>query len=131
MEKTYGVSICGKPAGKVSVLRQGLYYHFHCRCILTDRNIYRLMVVCGTARENLGVLVPKDNAFTLETKIPVNRIGTGDMIFTLLPQKEKHEGTFVPISPEEPFAYISRLKKSFLVLRNGQPGIMIEKVQEQ
>lgn len=130
LEQSFCVTVCGKHAGKVLVQKLGLYYHFHCRCILTDFRIYRLMVTCGTVRENLGILVPKEGSFVLDTKLPMKRIGEGEMIFTLIPKRENHSGTFVPISPEEPFAYITRLKQSFLILRNGQPGILIDKVQE-
>ena len=34
-------------------------------------------------------------------------------------------GTFVPISPEEPFAYISRLKDAYFERRYGQAGVVI------
>lgn len=32
---------------------------------------------------------------------------------------------FVPIAPEEPFAYIAKLKDAFLATQNGQTGVMI------
>lgn len=130
MERYYSVTHGREENGKVLVRRQGLYYHFHCRCRLEGGNIYRLMVTCGTRQENLGVLIPQDGSFVLDTKQPVKRIGEGDMSFSLVPKKESVRGTFVPICPEEPFAYISRLKTNFLVLRNGQPGIYINNMQE-
>ena len=130
MERSFAVTLGGENTGKVLVYRQGLYYFFHCRCALREDNIYRLMVSCGTRRENLGVLIPQDGCFRLDTKLAVKHIGEGDMTFTLLTPKNSVHGTFVPISPEEPFAYISRLKNSFLVLRNGQPGIYIKNMQE-
>ena len=130
MERKFSVTVCGKHAGKVLVQRQGLYYRFTCRCNLAGDIIYRLMVTCGNVRENLGILVPKEESFVLDTKLPVKSIGEGDMSFTLIPKHEAYSGTFVPISPEEPFAYISRLKKSFLILRDGQPGIYINQMQE-
>ena len=92
--------------------------------------MYRLVVTCGTNQENLGILVPGDGCFMLDTKLPIKRIGEGNLSFSLVPKQEAYGGTFVPICPEEPFAYISRLKHSFLVLRDGQPGICIEKMQE-
>ena len=91
--------------------------------------MYRLMVDTGPVRENLGILVPKDGSFALDTKVPAKRIGEGNMIFSLISKQEEYKGTFVPIYPEEPFTYISRLKESFLVHRDGQPGINIEKNQ--
>lgn len=93
--------------------------------------MYRLIVSCGTKRENLGILIPQGESFILDKRLPVKRIGNGELSFSLIPKKESVSGTFVPISPEEPFTYISRLKKSFLIYRNGQPGILIDKMQEQ
>ena len=130
MERYYSVSGNGTQEGKVLVKQQGLYYDFSCRCRLSGDVMYRLQVTCGSVHENLGILVPKDGCFVLHTKIPVKRLGTGDMFFTLLPKQESVSETFVPIHPEEPFAYISRLKRSFLQYKDGQPGISIQNMQE-
>ncbi len=130
MEGQFSVTIGQKPVGKVLVVRKGLYYHFSCSCDLSGEIIYRLMVSSGAARENLGILVPKEGGFGLDTKLPVKRIGEGALSFWLMPKQGDRTGTFVPISPEEPFAYISRLKESFFVLQNGQPGISIVQKQE-
>ena len=130
MEQQFPVTINGKVVGKVLLQRQGLYYCFFCRCNLSGNIIYRLIVTCDTVRENLGILVPQGNAFILNTKVPVKRIGEGHMTFILVSKHDNSNGIFIPISPEEPFAYISRLKNSFLVLRDGTHGICIEKMQE-
>lgn len=130
MEKYFSVMLGEEQTGKVLVQRRGLYYHFSCRCRLPGDSIYRLKVRCGSNQDNLGVLIPQDGSFILDTKKPVKRIGEGDMSFTLISQKESIRGTFVPIRPEEPFAYISRLKRNFLIARNGQLGIYIEMMQE-
>lgn len=130
MEGQFSVAAGGRQVGKVLVHRQGLYYHFLCRCCLDGDIMYRLLVTCGTVRENLGILVPTEGSFVLNRKLPVKRIGEGKLSFTLVPIKEEATGTFIPIKPEEPFAYISRLKTSFLIMQNGQPGICIEKLQE-
>ena len=52
------------------------------------------------------------------------------MSFRLASTQEHLTGTFIPIRPEEPFAYIARIKESFLILKDGQPGICIDKMQE-
>ena len=127
MEQKYAVTVCGKQVGIVSVKRQGLYYHFSCRCCLEGNVIYRLVITVGHSSLNLGIPVPEGGSFTLNTKLPVKCIGEGDMSFTLVPKHEPFSGTFIPISPEEPFAYISRLRNAFLVLRNEQVGICIDK----
>lgn len=85
----------------------------------------RLILTCGNVRENLGILIPEGECFHLETQIPGKRIGMGEMSFSLEPKQERVSGTFIPICPEEPFAYLSRLKEAFLENREGQIGIRI------
>ena len=131
MEQSYAVTVGGKPAGKVLVQRQGLYYHISCRCQLKGDTIYRLIVTSGSTSINLGVVVPIDNGFMLNTKLPVKKIGEGEIVFTLYAKQEESALTFTPITPEEPFSYISRLKDSFLNLQDGQVGILFNKKQEQ
>ena len=121
----YGVYFGREQMGTVRVMRQGLYYQFICRCRLTGGAVCRLLVRCGNNQENLGVVVPIADEFGLETRLPIKRLGEGTMVFSLHPKHEKSEGTFVPIYPAEPFAYIARLKESFLISQNGIPGIKV------
>ena len=125
MEGSYEVCFGKDTVGKVQVLRQGLYYRFVCRCRLTGDVICRLVVRCGEKLENLGIVVPMEDGFGLDKKIPVKQIGEGNMDFLLVPKHDQLMGKFVPICPEEPFAYITRLKESFLVRKDGQVGIVI------
>lgn len=125
MEGQYPVLLNGQPCGKVTVNRQGLYYRIRCRCQIPSQDICRLQAVSGTRRENLGVLVPAEDGFGLDTRIPVKRLGEGEPAFSLSTGQETTDSRFVPILDEEPFAYIARLKESFLEFENGQMGIRI------
>lgn len=122
----YTVFFGNQQVGKVRVQRQGLYYSFHCRCRLTGDVVCRLYVSCGGQQENLGVVIPEGDGFGLDTRLPVKRFREGEPSFSLIPKHEKPSGRFVPIVPEEPFAYIERLKTSFLVKKYGQMGILLE-----
>lgn len=125
MDGNYAVTFGKQTVGKVQVLRQGLYYRFVCRCQLSGEVMCRLWVTCGDKRENLGLVVPMDGGFGLDTRIPVKRLGEGALAFILIPKHDTPEGKFVPISPEEPFAYIERLKDAYLVKKGEQIGIVI------
>lgn len=126
METFYSVSLNGKQVGKTEVCRHGLYYQFSCRCQINSDNIYRLMVCCEGKEENLGVLIPTDGSFLINTKVPVKRLGEGEFSFYLKSkQAENPTAIFIPISPEEPFSYIAKLKDSFLEQKNDQLGIHI------
>ena len=125
MEGNYSVYFGNSQCGKVQVLRQGLYFRFICRCRLSSDILCRLQLDCGDIREDLGILVPVDGGFGLDKKIPAKRIGEGIPSFRITANTEKNREQFVPICPEEPFAYIARLKESYLVRRDGQTGILI------
>ena len=111
--------------GQVSVEQQGLYYRISCRCNLTGEGMCRLMVACNGKQEDLGTLVPLDVMFGMEKRIPVKRLGEGKPEFLLLSKNSAGREKFVPVYPEEPFSYMSRLKDAYLERRNGQLGIMI------
>lgn len=126
MEESYEVLFGSVPAGKVQVLRQGLYYHFHCRCRISGDVVCRLFVRRGDKEESLGVVVPMGDGFGLDTRIPVKRLGEGTMEFRLVPKADKPKGgTFVPIAPEEPFTYLEKLKDAYLARQNGTLGAVI------
>lgn len=130
METFYSVTCSGIPCGKVSVRQQGLYYHFHCRCKVDREDVYRLILTDSDQEKSLGVLIPDGESFVLTRKIPVKQFRKGEWFFRIIPKENAAVSSFVPISPEEPFAYINRLQESFLTYNNGQPGIEIEKMQE-
>ena len=132
METTYAVRFGNQDVGKVQVKREGLYYRFFCRCRLSGEVVCRLFVVCGEKEESLGVVVPAEDGFGLDKKIPAKRLGDGPMQFYLATKgggirvESQVPGTFIPIYPEEPFAYIARLKEAFFVRQNGQAGIILK-----
>ncbi len=125
MEENFSVSFGTQTVGRVQRLRQGLYYRFICRCQLSGDVVCRLYVRCEDREESLGVVVPMGDGFGLDTKVAVKRLGEGEMVFFLRPKHEPVTGKFVPISPEEPFAYISRLKDAYLERREGQLGAVL------
>ena len=126
MEGIYPVFFGNEQVGKVQVRRQGLYYRFFCRCKLTGDVVCRLMVCCSDKQESLGVVVPVEDGFGLEKSVPIKRMGQGSPEFRLVPRHETAVGIFVPLSPEEPFAYIKNLKNAYFERRYGQAGVVIK-----
>lgn len=122
----YEITQGNQVIGQACVQRQGLYYQINCRCRLSGEVICRIVVTCGGKQENLGIPVPEKDAYTLHTRISVSRLGEGGMSFRAVPRHNALEGKFVPLSPEEPFQYLSRLKNARLESRNGVVGIVLE-----
>ena len=83
-------------------------------------------MICGGKQENLGVCIPLGSFFGLEKKIPCKRLDRGIPEFFLTPRDPGTQGKFVPVYPEEPFAYMSRLKGAFLEIRDGQMGVVLQ-----
>ena len=119
------IMLGGQSVGTVAVTKEGLYYHFDCRCDFTGTVMYRIAVKCGETELNLGIPAPEGGKFVLRTKIPAKKIGDGPFSFRAVPKHADLTGKFVPLSPEEPFAYLQRLQESFLQVREGKVGVII------
>lgn len=122
MEGFYEVFLHDQAVGKVEVIKEGLYYRFRCRCRLSSSSVCRLV----TGDVSLGILVPMGDGFGLETKLPAKKFAQGTMEFQIMPNRPVLDGRFIPIKPEEPFAYIERLKNAYLVRQGGQVGILLK-----
>lgn len=121
----YEIRMGSDVVGKATVERQGLYYHFSCRCRLSGAVMCRVSVSCGGHHENLGVLIPMGDVFGLDTKLAVKRLGEGSLRFMVLPKHQQTQRQFIPVRPEEPFSYITRLQDAFMEIRDGQVGVVI------
>ena len=127
MEGTDEVKGGGQAIGSVTVTRQGLYYHFACRCRLTKETLYRLIMKNDGMEHDLGILTPLDCRFGMNTLISIKKAGTGVPKFYLLPHRQTVFRSISPVSPDEPFSYISRLETAFLVKNNGEKKIGFQK----
>ena len=130
MEGAYEVTLGKTGVGKVQLIRQGLYCRVTCRCQVPDDQVYRLFAVMDGHRENLGVVVPDGDGCILDRKIPVKKLTAQSISFLLSSGEGTVSGKFVPVSPEEPFLYIDRLKTAFLQSEHGKIGIRIEETPE-
>ena len=74
----------------------------------------------------MGVPVPEGKVFRLDTKVPLKKLGQEKFRFYVRGDRLQPDEFFAPIKPEEPFAYLSRLKEAYLVRRDGQCGAMIK-----
>ncbi|MBQ7415529.1 MAG: hypothetical protein IJW14_00650 [Oscillospiraceae bacterium] len=125
MDGEYDIYMGKDVVGTAQVERQGLYYRFRCSCRLSGDTLCRVSVCCNGHHENLGILVPMGDGFGLTKKLAVKKLGKGAFQFRVLPKHRTGEWQFVPVYPEEPFGYLTRLQNAFLEVRNGQAGVVI------
>jgi len=117
-----------EPVGTAKIKKEGLYYRFSCSCRFTGRVVFSIFADCGDRHVNLGVCVPKDNAFILEKRIPAKALGDGQITLYAQPRHAPMDENFVPIRAEEPFEYIEKLQKSYLCRRGETVGVVLEEI---
>jgi len=126
MFERYDITIGDQVIGQATAERKGLYYHFICSCKLSGEVIYRVVVSCGEKEESLGVCIPSENGFGLQTRIPVKRLGEGNLVFRAVPKHTELKGKFVPLSPDKPFDCIDKLHRAYLAVRGSAVGVVLE-----
>lgn len=126
----HDVLLGNETVGQAAVTSEGLYYHIVCKCNLSGKVMYKLVVKWNNKTENLGILVPHAEAFAVDTKIPVKRAGEGQVCFRVIPKHEKLLENFIPICAEEPFAYLSRLENAYLHRTENAVGVVIREAPE-
>ena len=125
MEGTYDVMLGTQPLGSVTVRRHGLYWHFSCCCDLSGEVMYDLTVQVGNHTVKLGLLTPAGGKFECNTKVPMKQFAQGTPVFSLRARRNGAQGLFLPVRPEEPFAYLHRLEEAYLASQNQQIGILL------
>lgn len=113
------VTLNGKPVGTVECIREGLYCRILCRCTLPGQEIRRLYAGNG----KIGVLMPQNGQWILETRIPANRIKEGSA-FTL----DEPGEIFYPIRPGEEFAHLDKVRNGKLAFRGDQWGVVVDEL---
>ena len=89
MAETYDIRFDDSLVGKAQVEKQGLYFCFSCRCRMPDEKLYRIHVISGENREDLGICIPLDGLFGMDKRLPAKRLGEGTLEFILLPKDWK------------------------------------------
>ncbi len=125
MTDAYEIMLGDQCIGIAEVKREGLYYCFRCRCRLSGEIIYQLKAVCGEKECSLGVCVPIEKGFGIDTRLPIKKVGEGRFSFYVVPRHSDITDKFVPIRADEPFLYLEKLQDAHLDTKNGVLGITI------
>ena len=127
---TYPVLLGQETIGTAQVEKEGLYWKIRCRCTIESNVMYRILL-CGDHRqEDLGICAPEGHQFTLCKRISTRQVPEGNLIFRAVPRHPQLQGKFVPISPAEPFRYLSQLEQVYLCRRDGQVGVVLQDQKE-
>ena len=116
----YEVKFYQKPVGTMEVSREGLYYLFRCKCKLPLNQIFRITVSCGNEPVNLGVLIPCNDTFCLDTKRPIKLFAQAEPLFTIISDSDN----WIPVRKDRPFSKIEDLESGIFRQQDGVPGIL-------
>ena len=123
MKEMYFVEYNGNPVGSVAVSREGLYYRFRCLVKLEEKQICRLQCCWGNQCMDLGILIPVNNHYELDRKLPVKNFTDADCIFRITSNQTKER--FIPIRQDAPFSNLQHLQNAKFSVRDNIPGIVI------
>ena len=115
--ETYSIHFGEEVIGEATVEKQGLFYRIHCLCHISGSVPFRVTVK-GDTDVDLGLCVPMDHDFGLNTSIPISKVGNGKLEFWARPKHTVKKLDCVTVSPDEPFSYLAKLKGAYLVSRD-------------
>ncbi len=127
MEEKYDVYLEGISCGTAFLSKQGLYAFIRCFCSLPPESMVHLQLECSDATEDLGLLIPTSGGFMLEKKLPLKRLGEGNMRFSLRRRHQNDDPTqrFIPVFCDSPFEQLHLLDGACFARRNGISGVLI------
>ena len=124
LQEQYEIMLGAEPVGHARISREGLYSRFRCQCSLSGTVVCRIVMVYGSEEVDLGIAVPQNDSFCVDTRLPTKRIPAGTPRFEVRPRRASFDPEFIPIRPDEPFLYLSKLKTAYLVKRGQLTGVM-------
>lgn len=120
----YPVYFAGEERGKALVTQQGMFWHIRCHCRCASQVPCAISVSWKEEQSlDLGMCVREGELWCLSARINKKNVPTGMPVFRMVVRHRQNVEDLVPISAEEPFCYISRLKSAYLVKK--QSGFMV------
>ena len=111
--------------GAVETEAEGMYIRIRAQCTPPDRRVYRLVLLCGSQRIDLGVCVPEGNRFVVNTRIQKRMLDESALQF-ILETNQENEQQFIPVDWDKPFVYLDSLHLASFTIKDEVPGIIIQ-----
>ncbi len=128
--KQYDLMLGEHAVGVARITREGLYLSVKCRCRLTDSQVHRVYLICDDCRTiDLGICIPMEDCFGINTKIPAKGIDL-DQIRFCLDQNEiqtANKTEEIPVSCTQPIPCLSDLESARFSDESGTSYIILER----
>ncbi len=109
----------GAVVGTADMRRKGLYYEITCKCCFDNRQLYRIVAICGDNRKDIGVCVPSG----FRTIVPIKSLGEGAVRFEAVPEGAQER--FVEVHEEKTFCYLKQLRCARFQRIEGKSGVIL------
>lgn len=123
--KNYNVMLNGRIVGTAITESEGLYIRFRIQCTPPDTEIYRLIMLCGSQRMDLGVCVPENDLLCLNKCVQRKLLREGEFQFFLETRINENHMSFVPVDSENPFDYLDCLPVARFEKRDAVSGLLL------
>ena len=124
MDGTWNVNFEGRIVGTCRIWREGLYARFSCRCNRVAEDICRLFLCCGEVTVDLGILVPVENGFGLDRRLPLRSLPDESYPeFCIRLPERPLVGKFIPVKEGEAFCALSRLADARFGKKDAAVGV--------
>lgn len=113
--------------GTATVEKQGLYYKISCHCNCSGEVPIRIVLHCEEMTTDLGMCVPCADGVRSVSRIPIKRIGFGEMTFSAYPRRSSASAKReICICENEPFRYITTLQNAYMIRGGKEAAIGIK-----
>lgn len=112
--------------GNAELIREGLFYRIRCRCRLPADSMYRLQMTAGDIHRDLGICVPVDGVFGVDTKVSVKLLGAEPRRFSVTDSQKGTERATLEVCAGKPFAFLDRLETARAEVVNGDLRVVID-----
>ena len=120
----YEVYCADRVIGSISLEPQGLYYKIFSYCERISEKFPKLYAVCGDHKTSIGVYKPQGNGFVMERLLSIKSWDLKGISFQIGSMDRQIKGETIPVFPDRPFPYISRIGNAQFCREDEQPGIL-------
>lgn len=120
----YDVFFQDKKVGDAFVTDEGLYKRIRCKCNLPDASIWRLYVLTGNNKTDIGICVPNED-FVINKRISLRQLSDEILRFIIESNAKYNDCQSYFISDNMPFPQITKLGQARFLTENGKPMIIL------
>lgn len=121
----YPIFMAGEESGRAVVTQEGMFWRIRCRCNLSADIPCTVQARWGEKIIDLGLCAKEGDSIGLTARLNRKTVPAGKPVFCIAVKHRQSLESFIPICPQEPFAYIAKLKYAYLVNKAGKLGIAV------